>query len=310
MKIIEIKKDSQDRREIKIFGHRIARFKPTKRFLIRKLHNELNLIKGSIDITRMPAATGWLRDIQLANLAIMKEVAKFCDEHGFSYWMSEGTLLGAVRHGGFIPWDDDIDLGMKRDEYDRFVDEFNKFEHPYLYAEYAGRISDHMIKVRHRDLPLCFVDIFAFDYYYGRLDGWDARCELTKRIQEKQSHVYAPDDLTAKREFYRNWRETELCGTKSSDFEGKPLIYKCVDFWDAPSRSYFYDYDDIFPLQMIKFEGVEFAAPRRPDVHLTCTYGDYMGFPNSRYSGGHVNMKELSLRDIMAIKDWLESISS
>ena len=54
-------------------------------------------------------------------LNILINVAKFCDEHDIKYSLAYGTLIGAIRHKGFIPWDDDIDIIMMRDEYERFV---------------------------------------------------------------------------------------------------------------------------------------------------------------------------------------------
>ena len=63
-----------------------------------------------------------LREIQIR---VLDEVADFCDEHGIQYWLDCGTLLGAVRHKGYIPWDDDIDIGMLREDYNRFITEFN-----------------------------------------------------------------------------------------------------------------------------------------------------------------------------------------
>lgn len=293
---------------LRLFGCNICRFKPTKRFLIRKLQNEVKLLKGALDITRMPPATGWLRDIQLANFAIMKEVVRFCDERGMRYWMSEGTLLGAVRHGGFIPWDDDIDLAMSRDDFDRFVSEFNRSGHARLYAKYDGDNNHHLIKVYHKTIPYLFVDIFVYDFYYGRLDGWDARCELTKQIKEKQRKIKTPPDAEACRLYYKNWRDTELCGADEESFDGKPIIYRGLDYLSSPDRSIFYDYDDFFPLRKLKFEGMEFAAPRRPYVYLTCCYGDYMTFPDKRYGGYHTEVHSMSLAEVMAIKAWLEEM--
>ncbi|MBP5561248.1 MAG: LicD family protein [Muribaculaceae bacterium] len=63
-----------------------------------------------------------LRQVQMG---ILDTVAQFCDTHGLVYFLSSGTLLGAVRHGGYIPWDDDIDLYMPRESYDRFLDSFH-----------------------------------------------------------------------------------------------------------------------------------------------------------------------------------------
>ena len=61
-----------------------------------------------------------LRSIQLVELEMLKEVDRICKKHKITYAIIAGTLLGAVRHGGFIPWDDDLDVAMLRPEYERF----------------------------------------------------------------------------------------------------------------------------------------------------------------------------------------------
>jgi len=70
--------------------------------------------------TSLPAADESLRALQLRDLEILREFKRICETHSLRYYLGSGTLLGAVRHKGFIPWDDDIDVEMPRPDYDRF----------------------------------------------------------------------------------------------------------------------------------------------------------------------------------------------
>lgn len=65
-------------------------------------------------------------ELKSIELDILKNVAKFCDENGLTYYLAYGTLIGAVRHKGFIPWDDDIDIWMPRKDYNKLIETFNE----------------------------------------------------------------------------------------------------------------------------------------------------------------------------------------
>ena len=70
-------------------------------------------------------------ELKILQLGILDCVADYCQRNGITYWLDCGTLLGAIRNNGYIPWDDDIDIGMLRDDFDRFIHEFNGFNERY-----------------------------------------------------------------------------------------------------------------------------------------------------------------------------------
>ena len=79
-----------------------------------------------------------LRQIQIG---ILDEVHQYCEAHGLRYFLSSGTLIGAVRHKGYIPWDDDIDIYMPRKDYEQFLREFKGSEQLLLYVCQGRRHS-------------------------------------------------------------------------------------------------------------------------------------------------------------------------
>jgi len=122
-----------------------------------------------------------LRKLQLIQLEILNTVADICNKHNLKYWLDGGTLLGAVRHGGYIPWDDDIDIGLLRKDYnkllkilpkelpDNFVlqtsktDKYYKYDWAKVRDRYSEAVSMSKVKPKHKYKGLR-IDIFAFDY--------------------------------------------------------------------------------------------------------------------------------------------------
>ena len=120
-----------------------------------------------------------LRKLQLLELRILKEIDRVCRELGITYFLDSGSVLGALRHGGFIPWDDDIDVGMLRKDYDKLLSVFTNElgEHyelltPEIDSRYActvthvQRKNTVFVTEMTKDLKCncrIFMDIFPFD---------------------------------------------------------------------------------------------------------------------------------------------------
>lgn len=153
--IATISNYSETRNLITILGFKI---KIAKREIAKERQENVfyQYKKDKIDITKVPPAQGLLRDIQLANLALLKELAYVCEKNNFKYILDAGTLLGAVRHSRFIPWDDDIDILMFREDYEKIVSAFkNTTRNSDIYAEYhrdKDTNSQYFIKIKHKNV--------------------------------------------------------------------------------------------------------------------------------------------------------------
>ncbi|MGK0421587.1 MAG: lipopolysaccharide cholinephosphotransferase [Polaribacter sp.] len=229
---------------------------------------------------------------------ILIEVDKICHENDINYWMDFGTLLGAVRHKGFIPWDDDIDITMPREDYNKFIEiavAGSSLNFKYFLQTKKTDKSYFLdwIKVRDRKSVYIesgdledydpaksgiFIDIFPLDRidkekvktfnFLRRLFQINPYKPVFKSSKAKFFH-YILFPLYYFRKLYFNYSALNL---KSKD--GNTAIYG-VEAWIDHS----FNYDLIFPLQKIEFENLHFNAPNKYKEHLKNYYGDYMKLP-------------------------------
>ena len=234
-----------------------------------------------------------LRNLQLRMLEILNVVDRICRKHDIKYWLCGVTLLGAVRHGGFIPWDDDLDIEMMREDFIRFS-EIIKDELPdnlilhtsnidpkyvYLYA----KVRDVNSYVKEK-CPVnqsfkyqgAFVDVFPREYallswckiaakLYNRLCfnlvlGTGFRFFLYVVFRKALVNIVFP----LFRVFSKFSNKRKICHTYG------------VGFYDA------FESCDIFPLIEVNFEGGRYYAPNNCHVYLTKLYGDYMHIPEKK----------------------------
>ena len=97
---------------------------------------------------------------------MMKEIDAFCQKHSISYSLAGGSLLGAIRHNGFIPWDDDIDLMVDRKNLSKFLDAFYEFsdETPYFLNRYLWVYRIQEVNDTSAGLLRPTIDVFVFDH--------------------------------------------------------------------------------------------------------------------------------------------------
>ena len=266
--------------------------------------------KNNIDITTLPPAEGQVRDIQLANLVLLKELDYVCKQAGLTYWLDGGTLLGAVRHKGFIPWDDDIDTAMLREDYEQIVEAFAKYSrNPDIYAGYReipNRHNNYFIKIQHKKCPQLFVDIFPWDTYGERLSTKE---QLTKTIEIKDIRKLEVSNMETSLVTSENLKNKffEIMNKFKQEENAEGDYVWGVDF-NHSWKNWFTHYEVLHPLKTIKFEGLDFPCLNDPDAFLTRLYGNYMAYP-PKISLGHSMYLKLSAEEKNVIKTLISSLN-
>lgn len=307
--IATISNYSETRNLITILGFKI---KIAKREIAKERQENVfyQYKKDKIDITKVPPAQGLLRDIQLANLALLKELAYVCEKNNFKYILDAGTLLGAVRHSRFIPWDDDIDILMFREDYEKIVSVFkNTTRNSDIYAEYhrdKDTNSQYFIKIKHKKCPFLGVDIFPLDSYGKHLSLKEQLIE-TNKICKILKHLKKEIDPNISN------KETKTILTKtmkekillSSTNENGDFVYG-VDFAHK-LKNWFLDRDIVLPLRKIQFEDSKYTTVNKPKEFLKNIYGDYMKYPK-KMKILHYSYKNLTSEQLETIKKLGEKV--
>ena len=254
---------------------------------IRQVNKEFEYYKKHVDITQVPKATGIIRQLQLIHLILLKEIDYVCKEAGFDYWIDFGTLLGAVRHKGFIPWDDDVDLGMPREFYDKFLETFNsKTRNPNIVALYPRKnlkARNCFVKVKCGNSKFA-IDIFPYDFYGENLSK-EKQHELTlyfKKCREEEINKIVDEKGLSNEEILskiHRLREKLLVNGECKKDSMSDLVWG-VDFYHL-WKHWVFNYDVFYPLKEIEFEGLKLPCCNKYDEYLKTVYGNYMAYPKN-----------------------------
>lgn len=241
-----------------------------------------------------------IRPLQLKVLDILLAVDRVCREHQLRYYIIAGTLLGALRHRGFIPWDDDLDIGMPRKDYEIFmahadtwlpayyeaINGQNDPEYPLSFAKIQDARTTLIERKHLKYTGGIYIDLFPLDgvpenklvqwWHYSRFAWYNKMLYFIFRDPYKHGKgVGSWVPLLARKLYTRSGIQTRL----------REMMMK----YDFDESTKVCDYDDgrkgILPKAVfgnptpLQFEGKEVWGPAQPDTYLSQKYGDYMIIP-------------------------------
>lgn len=242
-----------------------------------------------------------LRDAQLRMLEMLKYLDDVAKKIGADYYIEGGTLLGAVRHDGFIPWDDDADVAMKRSDWKRLCNYLKKHPHPQfvlqdhttdpnyygpwavlrdLKSEYVQNDFVHQIR-KFRGLQ---VDLFPLEE--NPIQAFRKLSHLLTKINMRK--------LIGKHNVLAGFLFNVQFGlvnpfarllARIFPFIGKKGYYSYV-YGHVASRPLFFS-KDLFPTHRILFEGLDFQGPNSPENYCVRFFGDYLTLPPKEKRNKH-----------------------
>ncbi len=252
-----------------------------------------------------------LKELQQLSLAILKDVAGFCERNALRYSLGYGTLLGAVRHKGFIPWDDDIDIMMPREDYEKFRELYRSDEYSFIDSRNTpdcyiafGRVCDTRRTLAVSSIPWVrkdvgvWIDIFPVDRIPDDIETfrriYDSLCLLMKfNVGIRRAHTISSSRFSPlkrlkiwilKKTNPRLLKRDPVDIVKDMNTLIRLVSPKDSHHWsqlccpDTGTCEFFTD-EEVGEYVRMRFEDSEFFVWKGYDSILRYSYGDYMALP-------------------------------
>lgn len=241
-----------------------------------------------------------LKGLQNVELDILKEFIRVCEQLNLNYYLIGGTLIGAVRHKGFIPWDDDIDVCMLRKDYEIFLKEAPKYLKSKYFLQTYENDEDYFqcfAKIRNSETTFIeksakncninhgiYIDIFPMDNYYkyNKLSTRLIKYAIFSRYLKIEGNFIKKSLISLSKFLYGRKDKKYLC-RKLEKIYTKANKRKCkkitnyLGAWGTKKETHYIE--DFSDYKLADFEGIKVRIPIGFDRCLKDTYGDYMKLP-------------------------------
>ncbi len=258
--------------------------------LNNEIHNIKNMLQYNFPPTNAPQAVGKLRRYQEECTNLLLEFNDICKELGASFWLTAGTLLGAVRHRGFIPWDDDMDICIMEDDFEKVKDYFIK--HKKFISEESSKTTStnykgvflidwypgsYKLKMLNNGEFTPFIDIFVnYNLPAGRTVS--EQYQAIKKLKPALNEVLNKKGIEKYKDYLIS-EQKKITSPKKEEFIFWGLQFARM-VRDPKNIQIFSSLaDDIFPLAKLSFENHEFNVPKNYEKYLTNMYGDFYSYP-------------------------------
>ncbi|MBR5331599.1 MAG: LicD family protein [Akkermansia sp.] len=250
-----------------------------------------NILIFNNPVERVPKAAGKLRLLQEGNAALLRLFARRMESAGLSFWLDYGTLLGAVRHSGFVPWDDDLDVSMMRPDFEALIEQL-----PVLFPKeesFTWRMNAYgFLHIGYEGTPLN-LDVYPYLFHS------EAYTEQGKEaIEQGMNLIKSRVRARIHKQPYTDREIQELIhtyipGGTTSDASIQSAIFLCPSI--IFTKNTVLRYEDIYPLKKLSFEGTEYNVPNHARQYLSFMFGDYMAYP-PKVGHQHAHMEEIVKR--------------
>ena len=261
-----------------------------------------------------------MNDLQQKQLDILKAFIKVCDKYNLEYFLVYGTALGAIRHKGFIPWDDDIDVAMPRKDFDKYIELQKEYEgtpyfiqtfksdpcYIYNYAKLRDSSTTFLENAfkNHRINQGVFIDVFPVDGMSRKVGDREKIGKRNKFIWRQVYFSYLPAlrRKVHKRTFFKDILLNIVAGLfyvfDIAHYRNKRVerYVRKIPLEEAKMAGILFGFSskincmdaDIFRETIeVPFEDITVKVPKQYDKYLTNLYKDYMKFPPKEQQVGH-----------------------